>query len=1257
MPPAEHPHGQVDYNRVYKLRSILDESRGRYLIEWEDDEVTGESYEPTWEPKRNANKVAVEDWKRRKAQLISTAATTSKRKKGKSRKVVPAAAIFSTARNSPNPSAHQQEQVLENDSSSRQDSDKSVPEIVESPKTAGTGAIGDFNNSIISLVEPIVQPFDSSSGVRAGVHKNSINLDEQTARGQPQRELFHPFEEQPKALSALVNSADSPPSTTTIPDSQTLIEKHYSNPVTATTEHVLAVSPSSGLQKVPTTSQRTVSFAGAAPVTATTEELSSPIIPAKLHQSRGQSLLPSEYKERRSEEVASTVETQYLSADSLIPQTAGQLHSVSLSITPDGVTSTSAEEANLQNHDPDQTHFRTHLRKGFRVTSPTTSNIQASWQSVPQLDQGTPAKELSPSSPIHVTNPFVTASLENSFPVLTQVERPLDNDIGTSTQFRNQELSDNGSIPRNPSPSRSVGTFRESVPPCFVSYSLSSLGSQSLAAEMESSQDSANVPLSLPDKLAASRAERHGSATKKMEPADLSIHAPQAAQEGRASIFTHPPKLISSLIAEEQAEEQARRSPSAIPAVKPLPRITQEEQNTSERYETLLPHVQGVIVEDGRRADSMGGSGTLSRQQSQTQPSLGLTHRHLPLALIGHQRDQYSSMVWYHKDLIERFLATHTSDAELSSEIDYFVERMRRITLHPDLDNAETLTQYDVQPTQQAEWDVNCCAKFRFLRDLFAVLQRQNLHVTIISRPGRIIGMLDTFLTGISVPHRRATDIASGSLCSDRDSIIVTVISVEDDVRTLQVQPVDLFIAVDPAIIEDHLYMESLTQICVPLPIILTLVVQGSVEHIELSVSMALSRRNRMHAIVSGIWQYRDKVGRLEEEQLKFEAAANSIATYFATHKAIEEWPIPPLVPLTELDSQTDSDSDHMPISDGPSNSNSKRRFEETNHFTNSADVFNKKARFDETADADHFLKTVNPQDIEIMRVSDSVTKPTQVSISAETSSVCLRDNELHLQRMLNETQERLAEHVQALMDLQYRNEEQREKLIEASNQRDIAIASAQEAMARSAELQNRVTTLKAERTELKQQLEDVKMRLLDHSVPERAQYEALRLELEQAKRAKEHLEQRLESARKEAEYSREMYQSSSQSAQNLASQNAELEKELATARNRATGEQVRLRQMGYDAQAKRLRDENQKLKVLLKDREAGLKFRDEEISRLKEASRGRMSTRGSSVPRSPRLGSPMKLDGFRSRSSRQGSPATGELKAKAALLHPLRNG
>ncbi|KAK1760813.1 citron Rho-interacting kinase [Echria macrotheca] len=59
---------QTNSDVFYAIRDIVAEERRKgklyYKIDWEDDPRTGESYEPTWEPAENATREAVADWER-----------------------------------------------------------------------------------------------------------------------------------------------------------------------------------------------------------------------------------------------------------------------------------------------------------------------------------------------------------------------------------------------------------------------------------------------------------------------------------------------------------------------------------------------------------------------------------------------------------------------------------------------------------------------------------------------------------------------------------------------------------------------------------------------------------------------------------------------------------------------------------------------------------------------------------------------------------------------------------------------------------------------------------------------------------------------------------------------------------------------------------------------------------------------------------------------------------------------------------------
>ena len=55
-----------DPEQLWEVKDILAEDKNRYLINWKDNSVTGQSYTPTWEPKSFANEEAIADWERKK---------------------------------------------------------------------------------------------------------------------------------------------------------------------------------------------------------------------------------------------------------------------------------------------------------------------------------------------------------------------------------------------------------------------------------------------------------------------------------------------------------------------------------------------------------------------------------------------------------------------------------------------------------------------------------------------------------------------------------------------------------------------------------------------------------------------------------------------------------------------------------------------------------------------------------------------------------------------------------------------------------------------------------------------------------------------------------------------------------------------------------------------------------------------------------------------------------------------------------------
>ncbi|GAB7360655.1 hypothetical protein MBLNU230_g0534t1 [Neophaeotheca triangularis] len=826
-------------------------------------------------------------------------------------------------------------------------------------------------------------------------------------------------------------------------------------------------------------------------------------------------------------------------------------------------------------------------------------------------------------------------------------------------------------------PTHSPPTFGESAPPRPQTPSTPDL------ENMQSSPQTGEPKLSLTAKINRMREARRSETQARLgETPNAAAQTPSEPVRPNAvpERLTSPAPSALPARLTSPAPAEGARSPSAVPVMEPLPVISQEDQTTSERYYTLLPEAHG----NGEDTRIRNGNSTFQQNfdttdttMAEPEPQSGSKFHVVPIAMIGHQRDHYPQTVYYGKELVKRFTATEAPDEALMQEAEEFVMRIKRIVNHPDLDNREAMTQYDVSPEQQAEWSIHCSAKFKFLSELISGFKAKypssDFKVVLLASSSVLATMLFNHCKTLPAhTHLELDEEEHESQIEGSGNITVHVSSVPEP-QCIKTDGADLLIAFDDGL-EDVSVVRQLDGYALrrDIRLVLQLVVPRSVEHIERRLAPSLSARARLHALLSGIFRLRSEAGRLEEDQVPPKEAAAAIVDYMlADGEASAEWPLATLSRLDQLDSQTESELEPQTSeivgsaeSQEMAHTGVKRGFDTANMGVMDSDP-NKRARTDMASVTNNAAMpvTINPAELDITHVSDSVDKPTQGNLLTSSIPPFPSDTERRLRKLLKETQDRLDEHVKAMSELQYRHEDQRNEMVEACTDRDNITESAARAMNRVQEQDEVLKALRIERNELKTKLLEADERLLSHSVPERAELEALRIAKDKAQAETERLQTRLESANGELEYMRTMYQDTSSKAQALAQQNGQLENELAIAQNKATGTQVALKQMSQDTLTKRLRAENKKLAAAIANREAGLKTRDEEIARLKEASRGRMGTRATSVPRSPRLGSPLKAatsgsGGNGGSASRQGSPSASELRGRAGPgLHPLRNG
>lgn len=842
-----------------------------------------------------------------------------------------------------------------------------------------------------------------------------------------------------------------------------------------------------------------------------------------------------------------------------------------------------------------------------------------------------------------------------SFPFETQVA-PVESQVaaGASSHFsnslppagRNQttqndaaSLSRAHSLPGHvefdsssfaPIPSRTLSNIGDSAP---LPPHVPSTPTRS-SIEPTSNMEAKTTPVDWKAKIRAAKAEK--AAKRGPPPSITSSHTTPIKPSAV------PPRINAEIAAESPARagtpESSRnggRSPSAVPAALPVQVVTQDEMNTSGRYKTLVPQE--------KENPALRRQSTITGTTSKEAAKVGNFVHSVPIALMGHQRDSYPLMIQQHKDVIERFLATSHPTDELIVEIETLLERLRRITVHPDLDNTETFTQYDVPPATHAKWAVACSSKFLFLNRLIDELRDKPVSIAVVCRSGQLSQIVEDFLRGFEVAYHKPDTAQQAE--QSRGALSFRIISQNEDVSS---DSVDAVICLDNSAEAEGSALKLLQDSAL---VVMALVVPGTIEHVERCISPGLTHQQKLRALVHGVFDLRYESGKLEHGQLPSVETAKVLASFITNKEgAGEEWSIPALSMLENLDSQTESDI-QLPQSSAPAHSVEKRPFGtlDIEMPGSVVDTFKRPRLASNGVHTHEEPITINPLELDISHVSDSVNKPSNNILDSSDLVASSDPNETieRLRSLVISTRTELAVHKQDLSDLQYRYEDQRAQIVSLTRSNDDAMNTTQKALTRMSEGAVAASALRTENRSLKEQLKSAQEALTDHSIPERAELEKQRIAFAQSEQEKLTLEKRLQVCQKDLDYAQEMYQTSSSAAQHLGTANRDLEKDLSYAQKLASGEQGRAKQITLDVRAQNLARENKQLKATVREQTEALGRKDRELVLMKEASRGRMGTRASSQPRSPRVTSPLKAAG-----SRQSSPSASELRGK---MHPLR--
>ncbi|KAH0190908.1 hypothetical protein KCU99_g3251, partial [Aureobasidium melanogenum] len=770
------------------------------------------------------------------------------------------------------------------------------------------------------------------------------------------------------------------------------------------------------------------------------------------------------------------------------------------------------------------------------------------------------------------------------------------------------------SIPSSPiasPPSNLPNTIGASAPSPIKSLSDPELsGAHTPASAMSPTMNPNGTRMSTVERLKASRAATVAriEAQNQAEAEKSALTAPSTPTPSRVAVplldlrspkpaSAVPARLMSPAVADREV-----RSPSTVPPVEVIPDETPEEYSRSERYETLLPG-------QGPQINAETSRPYVSQDLTMNDASIDNdSNQHLVSLDFGvSQKDHYKCAFETCKAMIEKFTLHKVwpADSELAQQARDFVVQLHYIVNHLDLNNPGTSSASQTSQSLQADWDMTMSSKFRFLKSLLDAAKRHNLHIALLVDPGRLAAILQNFLQGISIMYNV---IDGQNNVTNHESTATILLTSVETIYTSSLD-IDMVVVVDGSMSSDIITRTQKILSQDTLVPTISLVVPRSIEHVERCIPAHLSEAERLHVLISTVTNERLAAGwQSRGADTDFEIKASDIISW-VLNPGEADWPfygLPNLQLVEALSSQPGSEDELMV---------SNKR-----HLDNDEVPLAKRVRVDESLPL-----TINPADMHIT----PGTLP--ISNSHVSDSVAASQHAATLQE-LHRAQAQLRELTKNMETLQYDHEEQRALMVKAQKERNDALQREERLSTSNNDLRAKNTSLRDEVLDLKKQLEIAGAALVNHTIPERAELEKSKAEILAAVVERDREVNRARMAEQQLGYVTSQYQTASTENTKLGSTNAQLEQRVAELEVKASGEQARLKELNNNALNKKYSDMIKKLRHDLNEREGTMQRMSEELNRLREP-RGRVGTRSSSIPRSPRAGT-------REPASRQGSPS-----------------
>ncbi|KKK15779.1 hypothetical protein AOCH_002553 [Aspergillus ochraceoroseus] len=602
---------------------------------------------------------------------------------------------------------------------------------------------------------------------------------------------------------------------------------------------------------------------------------------------------------------------------------------------------------------------------------------------------------------------------------------------------------------------------------------------------------------------------------------------------------------------------------------------------------------------------------------------LGPSEFAVPLPMDSRVKDDYERVLlnetesfWeYIKNTDLQEVPEH-EQGRLLSKMQEVLQHLSNVATHPDLNIAQHITDTAPDPAKEAAWAEYSSAKFLLVKYLVEAATDHDLHLVITVGGEKTQKVVERYLQGKGLAYTRPRhEMGSGTnmeVSMAKGSLSFGIqLSTHNDGVIETYKPPAAIIALDSSLNTKSPSVEHMRTTYARngnlLPVI-WLMVANSSEHIELCPP-GPSTFPHLVTVLKHSMRLRNMVGDLQDDALGVHEDAVEIMSALLSDNFNAYWTLPRVEPLHDVSSTEltrDGQSDSSGGNSQPANHASQKRL----FVEDPAESVTKRPRIDVSQETSQFTD-----------ISKAATQTLDNDLHAlEKNLVHMRNTHAaaldKLQKALITTQSRLQEGEKILESLQHRYESQTKEFHRIRRERDGLLESKAASDQKLDKQREDIAKIKDERTQLRHDLEQAR-EALKNGGGDAAELERVREEVRRLTKENAGLERKAEYERKQAEYTREQYQTASNVAAQSGNENRVLREENERLKRKADSEAVRLRELNMK------NDETQhlaraiELEALLVSREDVLRRKEEE---LREIRKNRPSTRStSSQPRSPK--------------------------------------